>query len=340
MKEMMKEQTSIAPASNMDTPPLLDVRNLTTTISLHKASFKPVDNVSFHVKRGEVLGLVGESGCGKSTTVLSLLRLVPPSTRISGSVMFGGRNLLEMSNSDMRRVRGKDISMIFQEPMTALDPAFTVGSQIVETIRAHVNVSPREAEHQAIEILQHVGIPNAPRRMRDYPHQFSGGMRQRVMIAMALVLKPQLLIADEPTSALDVTIQAQILDLLARLKDELNMSIILITHDLGVVADIADRVAVMYAGEIVETGPVNRIFDDPQHPYTQGLMRSMPDLSTGKADLPVIPGRVPELWELPSGCRFAPRCANRIAHCTEEHPELSGKESDHGLRCYNPTPFN
>jgi peptide/nickel transport system ATP-binding protein len=188
-------------------------------------------------------------------------------------------------------------------------------------------------------MLQHVGIPNAARRMKDYPHQFSGGMRQRVMIAMALVLKPRLLIADEPTSALDVTIQAQILDLLARLKDELDMSMILITHDLSVVYDIADRVAVMYAGEIVETAPVQAIFNDPQHPYTQGLLRSMPYMANGKEDLPVIPGRVPELWELPTGCRFAPRCPNRIAICTEEHPNLLGKEDEHGLRCFNPTRF-
>ncbi len=339
MIEMMRAQTNIASASANEPPPLLDVRNLTTTLRLHNASFKPVDDVSFSVKRGEVLGLVGESGCGKSTAVLSLMRLIPPTARTSGTVLFEGKNLLEMSSGDMRRIRGKDISMIFQEPMTALDPAFTIGSQVVETIRAHIDISPGEAANKAVEILQHVGIPNAPRRMKDYPHQFSGGMRQRVMIAMALVLKPRLLIADEPTSALDVTIQAQILDLIARLKDELNMSIILITHDLSVVYDMADRVAVMYAGEIVETGPVNQIFAEPQHPYTQGLLRSMPDLSTGKEELPVIPGRVPELWELPQGCRFAPRCANRIARCTEEHPELTGRISNHGLRCYNPTPF-
>ncbi len=334
------EKPTVQPIATTDPASLLDVRNLTTIIPVHKASFKPVENVSFHVSRGEVLGLVGESGCGKSTTVLSLLRLVPPATKTSGTVLFEGKNLLEMSNRDIQQVRGKDISMIFQEPMTALDPAFTIGSQLVETIHAHVEVNQREAERQAIEMLQRVGIPNAARRMRDYPHQFSGGMRQRVMIAMALVLKPRLLIADEPTSALDVTIQAQILDLLAQLKDELDMSMILITHDLGVVYEIADRVAVMYAGEIVETGPVRKIFDDPQHPYTQGLLRCMPDLSTAKNDdLYVIPGRVPELWEMPHGCRFALRCPNKIARCTEEHPNLMGKDDDHGLRCFNPTPF-
>jgi len=335
----MTDQSAAKPAVSGDTSPLLDVVNLTTSIRLHQGSIKPVENVSFHVKRGEVLGLVGESGCGKSTTVLSVLRLVPPGTRISGTVTFEGQNLLDLRDGDMRHVRGKDISMIFQEPMTALDPAFSIGSQIVETIRAHVDVSPGEAANQAIEMLQRVGIPNAPRRMKDYPHQFSGGMRQRVMIAMALVLKPRLLIADEPTSALDVTIQAQILDLLAQLKDELDMSMILITHDLGVVYEIANRVAVMYAGEIVETGAAGEIFDQPQHPYTQGLLRCMPDLSTGKGDLYVIPGRVPELWDLPPGCRFAPRCANCIVRCTEEHPSLAGSENDHGLRCINPTPF-
>jgi len=319
--------------------PLLDVRDLTTSIKLHQGSITPVENVSFHVNRGEVLGLVGESGCGKSTTVLSVLRLMQPGTRISGTITFEGRNLLELREGDMRKVRGKDISMIFQEPMTALDPAHSIGMQIIETIRAHVDVSPGEAANQAVEMLQRVGIPNAARRMKDYPHQFSGGMRQRVMIAMALVLRPRLLIADEPTSALDVTIQAQIIDLLAQLKDELDMSIVLITHDLGVVYEIADRVAVMYGGEIVETGLVNEIFDRPQHPYTQGLLRSMPALQTGKGDLAVIPGRVPDLWDLPLGCRFAPRCANQIARCHEEHPSLDMSGNNYGLRCFNPTLF-
>ena len=335
----MREQSTLTRTPAADAPVLLDVSHLTTTLRLRKGEVKPVDDVSFHVRRGEILGLVGESGCGKSTTVLSLMRLVPPGTRISGSVSFEGQDLLAMNGGQMRRLRGKDISMIFQEPMTALDPAFTVGSQIVETIRAHVDVSPHDAEQQAVEAMQRVGIANAGKRIHDYPHQFSGGMRQRVMIAMALALKPRLLIADEPTSALDVTIQAQILDLLAQLKDELNMSIILITHSLGVVYEIADRVAVMYAGEIVETGTVGEILDQPQHPYTQGLLRSMPDLASGEGDLHVIPGRVPELWQLPRGCRFAPRCPNRIARCTEEHPKPVWSETEHGLRCYNPTPF-
>jgi oligopeptide/dipeptide ABC transporter ATP-binding protein len=273
--------------------------------------------------------------------MLSIMRLLPEKARIGGCVLFEGEDLLQLPNSAMRAVRGKDISMVFQEPMTALDPAFSVGSQIVETIQAHTAVSTAQAIEQAAEMLAHVGIPNAKRRMNDYPHQFSGGMRQRVMIAMALVLKPRLLIADEPTSALDVTIQAQILDLLMQLKDELHMSIVLVTHDLGVVYEIADRVAVMYAGEMVETGTVRNVFTNPRHPYTQGLLRSRPDLLTGKnKPLPVIPGRVPELWMLPPGCRFAPRCANRITRCGEEHPNLEEIESDHGLRCFNPTPFN
>jgi oligopeptide/dipeptide ABC transporter ATP-binding protein len=334
----MREQAAMTPTPT-STVPLLDVRNLTTTIPLRRGPVKPVDNVSFYVNPGEVLGLVGESGCGKSTTVLSLMRLVPPDTRITGDVRFEGQDLLAMTPAQMRRLRGKDISMIFQEPMTALDPAFTIGSQIVETIRAHVDMSRKDAEAQAIDAMQRVGIANAARRIHDYPHQFSGGMRQRVMIAMALVLKPRLLIADEPTSALDVTIQAQILDLLAQLRDELGMSIILITHSLGVVYEIADRVAVMYAGEIVESGAVKEIFDRPEHPYTQGLLKSMPDLASDSGDLHVIPGRVPELTNLPRACRFAPRCANRIARCVEEHPMLEWNESNHGLRCYNPTPF-
>jgi len=337
---MARQEQSVAVSSaTQASDTLLDVRNLTTTINLRRGAIRPVDDVSFTVRRGEVLGLVGESGCGKSTTVLSIMRLVPKMTDISGQVLFEGKDLLRLSNHEMRRVRGRDISMVFQEPMTALDPAFTVGFQIVETILAHSDVSHSEAERQAVEMLERVGIPQAAQRINDYPHEFSGGMRQRVMIAMALVLKPRLLIADEPTSALDVTIQAQILDLLAQLKGEMDMSVILITHDLGVVYEIADRIVVMYAGEIVEMGTVRTIFGDPQHPYTQGLLRSMPDLATGKGDLHVIPGRVPELATLPPACRFAPRCPNRIEQCDAEHPPLEGQEEDYALRCFNPTPF-
>ena len=239
----------------------------------------------------------------------------------------------------MRRLRGRELSMVFQEPMTSLDPAFTIGAQIVETVRAHERIGRTAARAQAAEMLSRVGIPRPESRLDDYPHQFSGGMRQRVMLAIALVLKPRLLIADEPTTALDVTIQAQILELIAELRAELGMSVILITHNLGVVHEIADRVAVMYAGELVEIAPVPDVFDDPRHPYTQGLLRSMPGLVKRGEELPVIPGRVPELGQIPSACRFNPRCPNRIARCVETHPELKTTDRDHELRCYNPTPF-
>ena len=333
------DQSASSAATTAAVPALLEIENLTTALHLRNRTIRPVDNVSFAVKRGEVLGLVGESGCGKSTTALSIIRLLPPSARLSGKILFEGRDLTALNLNEMRKVRGKDISMVFQEPMTALDPAFTIGYQITETVRSHADVTQAEARRRAIEMLEHVGIPNAAGRLNDYPHQFSGGMRQRVMLAIALVMRPRLLIADEPTSALDVTIQAQILDLIARLKDEFDMSVILITHDLGVVYEIADQLAVMYAGEIVEIGSVQQIFTNPQHPYTQGLLACMPDLATPKEHLRVIPGRVPELTELSTGCWFAPRCGNQIARCVEAHPPLEQKEADYALRCYNPTPF-
>jgi oligopeptide/dipeptide ABC transporter ATP-binding protein len=318
---------------------LLEVDALTTQLRLRRGRFDAVDHVSFSLGRGEILGLVGESGCGKTMTALTLMRLLPASARIAGGhALLDGKDLVRLSGSEMRRARGRELSMVFQEPMTSLDPAFTVGDQLVETIRAHVDASHAEARERAVRMLERVGIANAARRLDDYPHQFSGGMRQRVMLALALVLEPKLMIADEPTTALDVTIQAQILELIAELRDELGMSVILITHNLGVVYEIADRVAVMYAGEIVETAPVKEIFADPRHPYTQGLLRSMPGLATRGRTLPVIPGRVPELTELPPACRFAPRCPNRIGICDQRHPELEhsgGRE----LRCFNPTPF-
>jgi oligopeptide/dipeptide ABC transporter ATP-binding protein len=293
--------------------PLLEVQGLTTTIQQRRGSVRPVDGVSFTVDRGEILGLVGESGCGKSMTALSLMRLLPAAATISaGSVLFDGQDLLAVSARQMRRLRGKDISMIFQEPMTALDPAFTIGYQLIETLNAHESMSRAEARDRAIHMLDRVGITNAASRLDDYPHQFSGGMRQRVMLAMALLMEPKLLLADEPTTALDVTVQSQILDLIAELQDDMHLSVILITHNLGVVHEIADRVAVMYAGEIVEIAPTRRIFENPQHPYTQGLMLSMPDLAHRREELHVIRGRVPELNALPPACRFAPRCPNRI----------------------------
>ena len=320
--------------------PLLEVRNLVTVIESRRRRLHAVDHVSFQVNSGEILGVVGESGCGKSMTALSLMRLLPPTASIGqGEILFDGQDLVGLSGADMRRIRGNRMSMVFQEPMTALDPAFTIGYQIVEVIRSHTSLNKDEARDRAAAILDRLGIPNASRRLDSYPHQFSGGMRQRAMLALALVMNPKLLVADEPTTALDVTIQAQILDLIAELRTEMGLSVILITHNLGVVNEIADRVAVMYAGEIVETGSVKQIFSDPQHPYTQGLMKSMPYLHERRPSLHVIPGRVPNLWAMPKACRFAARCPNRIAPCLESHPDLQEADLDHELRCYNPTAF-
>jgi peptide/nickel transport system ATP-binding protein len=319
---------------------LLAVEGLTTQVRLRRGWAAAVDNVSFTVDRGEILGLVGESGCGKTMTALTLMRLLPPAARVaSGRALLDGRDLLALNRARMRNVRGKDVSMVFQEPMTSLDPAYTIGDQIIETVEAHQQTGRRAARARAIKMLERVGIANAARRFDDYPHQFSGGMRQRVMLAIALVLHPRLLIADEPTTALDVTIQAQILKLIAELREEFGMSVILITHNLGVVHEVADRVAVMYAGEIVETAPARDLFAEPRHPYTQGLLRSMPGLASRGRALPVIPGRVPELSALPPACRFHPRCPNRIQPCVETHPDLSPDGLSRRLRCYNPTPF-
>ena len=337
--------TAVASSSQTETiadatSALLDVRNLVTSIKGRNQEFHAVDDVSFQVGRGEIFGVVGESGCGKSMTALSLMRLLPVNAEISGgTVLFEGTDLLQLTEGEMRNIRGNEMSMVFQEPMTALDPAFTIGTQITEVIHAHSKVSGDEARSRTIAMLEWLGIPNAASRLDTYPHQFSGGMRQRVMLALALVMHPKLLIADEPTTALDVTIQAQILDLIVDLRRDLGLSMVLITHNLGVVNEIADRVAVMYAGEIVEVGDVRQIFTDPQHPYTQGLLRSMPYLASKNPRLHVIPGRVPELKAMPSACRFAPRCSNRIDVCTETHPDLRETSHNHELRCYNPTPY-
>jgi oligopeptide/dipeptide ABC transporter ATP-binding protein len=318
---------------------VLAVEELVTEVRAQRSTFNAVDRVSFSLRRGEILGLVGESGSGKTMTALSLIRLLPAAARAAGGrVLLAGIDLLAQSECQRRRLRGQDIAMVFQEPMTSLDPAFTVGQQIVETIRAHERAPRALARARAVELLGRVGIPNAAQRLDSYPHQFSGGMRQRVMLAIALALEPKVLIADEPTTALDVTIQAQILELIAALRDEMGMCVLLITHNLAVVHEIADQVAVMYAGEIVESAPRDAIFDRPQHPYTQGLLRSMPGLTPRGEYLPVIPGRVPELFELPSGCRFAPRCPNRIDRC-KSHPLLDRIDKNHELRCYNPTPL-
>ena len=321
--------------------PVLAVRDLVTTITSRRSTINPVDHVSFDLARGEILALVGESGCGKSMTALTIMRLLPTTARVSaGEILLDGRDLLTLKAGEMRRVRGRDIAMVFQEPMTSLDPSFTIGSQIAEGIHAHERVSGRAALDRATDLLDRVQVPNARARLNDYPHQFSGGMRQRVMLAMALALQPKVLLADEPTTALDVTTQAQFLDLIVSLQREFGMSVILITHDLGVVNEIADRVAVMYAGQIVELNHARALFDTPEHPYTQGLMRSMPGLAERGRRLHTIDGRVAEFGNLPPACRFAPRCPNRIDICEATPPTLEGMGPSHGLRCYNPTPFH
>ncbi len=337
----MTAQVSASPVeSGSNTAPLLEIRDLVTSIKGRKRDFAAVDHVSFSVGRGEIFSVVGESGCGKSMTALSILQLMPVNAAITGgNIIFDGIDLTTLNNSAMRKIRGNRISMVFQEPMTALDPAFTIGTQITEVIHAHSNVSKADARDRAAQMLDRLGITNAAARLDSYPHQFSGGMRQRVMMALALIMNPQLLIADEPTTALDVTIQAQILDLIAELRRDMGLSVLLITHNLGVVYEVADRVAVMYAGEVVEVGPVRQIFTNPQHPYTQGLLRSMPYLGDRQDRLYVIPGRVPELRAMPSGCRFAARCPNRIQICTQDHPQLFENEPRHALRCFNPTPY-
>jgi oligopeptide/dipeptide ABC transporter ATP-binding protein len=293
-----------------------------------------VNDVSFDVHAGETLGLVGESGSGKSVTALSIMRLVQPPGRIAGGrIMFKGRDLLALDEEAMRAVRGAEISLIFQEPMTALNPVFRVGAQIAEALLVHGRASRREAREKAIELLRAVRIPNPESRVADYPHQLSGGMRQRVLIAIALACQPSLVIADEPTTALDVTIQAQILDLLREMKEALHLSLLLITHDFGVIAETADRVAVMYAGRIVETGPVREIFRNPGHPYTRGLLASMPGGSPGRR-LRAIEGSVPLLGALPSGCAFNPRCADRFEPCATAPPPDYAVGSEQTAKCY------
>jgi len=297
-----------------------------------------VDGVNLTVRKGETLGIVGESGCGKSVTALSVLRLIPnpPGKIVGGKILLEGRNLLDLPEDEMRKVRGGSISMIFQEPMTSLNPVFTVGDQIAEGIRLHQRLSKRESWTKAIEMLRLVRIPDPERRVKEYPHQMSGGMRQRVMIAMALSCNPHLLIADEPTTALDVTIQAQILELLNQLKAELGMAVMLITHDLGVVADTAARVAVMYAGRVVEEAPVLELFTNPLHPYTQGLLNSIPRIekSERRPRLQAIPGMVPDLLDLPRGCKFQARCTKVFEACRGEEPPLKPVgAANHPVRC-------
>ena len=318
------------------TAPLLEVEGLKTHFYTRDGVVRAVDGLSFSVQPGETLAIVGESGCGKSVTSLSILRLIasPPGRTVAGSIRFEGRgDLLALSERDMRDVRGNEISMIFQEPMTSLNPSFTIGDQIIETILRHRGGSRRQARERAIELLRRVHIPSPDKRIDEYPHKLSGGMRQRVMIAMALACDPRLLIADEPTTALDVTLQAQILDLMRELKAASGAAIILITHDLGVVAEVCDEVAVMYAGEIVERAPVDELFANPQHPYTVGLLGSIPRLGRRAAHLATIEGMVPNMANPPPGCRFAARCPFVVESCIAAPPPLVIVSPGHASRC-------
>jgi len=317
--------------------PLLEVRNLRTSFFSGDGAVHAVDNISFHVRRGEAVALVGESGCGKSVTAMSIMRLVAPPGRITGgSIRFKGRDLAALSEREMRNVRGNDVAMVFQEPMTSLNPVIRVGSQVAEAIRIHRKVSRKEAWKQAGEMLDLVSIPDPVKRLDDYPHQLSGGMRQRVMIAMALSCDPELLIADEPTTALDVTIQAQIMELLASLQKRLGLAVLLITHDLGVVAEFCERVIVMYTGRIVEEAPVGQLFAAAAHPYTRGLLKSLPSVTgTGPGQrLPTIAGMVPSLTALPKGCKFNPRCPDVMEICLGNEPALMPVVAGQIARCY------
>ncbi len=316
--------------------PILKINNLKVHFETDEGLVKSVDGVDLEIAKGTTLGLVGESGCGKSVTCLSILRLIPspPGVIAGGEIIYKGKDLLNLSEKEMEGIRGNDISMIFQEPMTSLNPVFTVGDQIQEAIMLHQNRTEKEAQELVIDILKKVGIPSPEIRADDYPHQMSGGMKQRVMIAMALSCNPDLLIADEPTTALDVTIQAQILDLMKSLQDEFNMSILMVTHDLGVVADMASHVAIMYASQIVEYGPVKEIYHNPRHPYTLGLFTSIPVLGEKKKDLYVIPGNVPNPLAFPDGCKFWPRCAFAQDICHTNEPVLKEVTPGHSAACH------
>lgn len=315
---------------------ILEVKDLRTNFKSNVGEFSAVDGVNFTVQKGEILGVVGESGCGKSVTSLSIMRLIPtPPGRIAdGSILFNGKDLVTESEKSMRSIRGNQISMIFQEPMTSLNPVYTIGDQLAETVKLHMGLKKKEAKRYAIEMLEKVGIPRPHEIVNDYPHQLSGGMRQRVMIAMAMACNPELIIADEPTTALDVTIQAQILDLMRKLNKQFNTSIMFITHDLGVVAEICERVIVMYAGKIIEEGDVRSIFHNPKHPYTKGLLASIPKFDEKSARLYSIPGNVPTPDSMPKGCRFAPRCEFAFDKCHMEIPEITKVGEGHYARCF------
>jgi oligopeptide/dipeptide ABC transporter ATP-binding protein len=315
--------------------PLLELDDLHTHFSTYRGTLRAVDGVSLSVKRGETLALVGESGCGKSVTALSVMRLIRrPGRIVSGRIVFDGQDLLSMKKSEMVEIRGSRIAMVFQDPLSTLNPTFSVGNQIVETLRVHRIARGRQARERAVELLETMGIPAAADRLRSYPHELSGGMRQRVMIAIAVSCHPDLLIADEPTTALDVTLQAQIMDLLARVKQERGLAVLLITHDLGIVSQFAQRAAVMYAGQIVEQASVSELMEEPLHPYTQGLLRCVPRL--GRPDIPMRPieGTVPDLVALPPGCRFAPRCPEAMERCSEADPPTYEPRASRRVRCY------
>lgn len=325
--------------SDSNEKPLLEVKDLKTYFFTEDGVVKAVDGVDFVVYRGEVLGLVGESGCGKSVTSFSILRLVDaPGKIVGGEVYFDGKNLLDLDEAEMVSVRGKNISMIFQQPQSSLNPVYKIGAQIVEVFHIHGDITKKAAWDQAVDLLRTVGIADPEEKAHAYPHELSGGQAQRVMIAMALALNPQLLIADEPTTALDVTIQAQILDLMRDLRNRMDTAVILITHDLGIIAEMADRVAIMYAGHIVEQSDVKTLFAEPMHPYTQGLIDSVPILGRVKDRLDTIPGAVPDLIDMPTGCRFAERCSARQEHdlsiCSQIEPELLPLSSQHSVRCW------
>ncbi len=315
---------------------ILDIRDLRMSFYTEAGAVKAVDGVSFGIEAGKVVGVVGESGCGKTALSLTILQLLPtpPAKVDGGEILFNGRNLLELGGSEIRKIRGNEIAMVFQEPMTSLNPVFTIGDQLTEAIRLHQGVTQSEARNRGIEMLRMVGIPRADEVIDEYPHRFSGGMRQRAMIAMALSCNPKLLIADEPTTALDVTIQAQILELMLELKHRINTAIMFITHDLSVIAEMADRVVVMYAGKIVEQGDVVTIFHDPQHPYTRGLIGSRPSIEAEQERLAFIPGNVPSPLELPPGCPFHPRCRHAMQICAREMPPEREFQPGHKARCW------
>lgn len=316
---------------------LLEVRNLKTHFFTEEGTVKAVDDISYDLNEGEFVAIVGESGCGKSVNALSIMRLVPnpPGRVVGGEIMFDGKDILKIDEREMRRIRGNRISMIFQEPMTSLNPVFTIGSQISESLRLHQNMDKKQALLRTLELMDQVGIPDGERRIRDYPHQFSGGMRQRVMIAMALSCNPRLIIADEPTTALDVTIQAQVLDLLKDVADQTGTAVILITHNLGIVARYASRVNVMYAGKMVEQGSAEDIYHNPRHPYTAGLLNSVPRMDLDQQDrLQTIEGLPPDLVRFPSGCYFNPRCSHTTDHCIQEAPSLVSVGDGHASACW------